>query len=129
MGARDEGRINSGGGEPLVAVGLTVGGLLSMKIPGSYAGSIGFSSNDSLYHVGNKLVSESEKGEWGMLTGMVIGCGFFDLSIAEESLLHHRLRDSPHHIMHDGRVWNTSLSDSRSKLRHYIIDKQRAKPV
>ncbi|CAM8998802.1 unnamed protein product [Rhodiola kirilowii] len=76
MGARDEGRSDSGGGEPLVAVGLTVGGLLPMKIPGSYAGSIGFSSNGSLYHVGNKLVSESEKGEWGMLTGMVIGCGF-----------------------------------------------------
>uniref|UniRef100_A0A7N0SXH6 SPRY domain-containing protein n=1 Tax=Kalanchoe fedtschenkoi TaxID=63787 RepID=A0A7N0SXH6_KALFE len=65
-----------GGGGHLVAVGLTAGGVLPMKVPGSYPGSIGFSSTGSIYHNGNKLVSESEKGEWGLLTGKVIGCSF-----------------------------------------------------
>ncbi|CAM8938478.1 unnamed protein product [Rhodiola kirilowii] len=68
--------VRGGGGGVLVAVGLTVGGLLPMKTPGSYPGSIGFISNGSVHHDGNKLVLESEKGEWGMLTGKVIGCGF-----------------------------------------------------
>uniref|UniRef100_A0A7N0ZVR4 SPRY domain-containing protein n=2 Tax=Kalanchoe fedtschenkoi TaxID=63787 RepID=A0A7N0ZVR4_KALFE len=65
-----------GVGGLLVAVGLTVGGVLPMKIPGSYQGSVGFSSSGSIYHDGNKLVPEFDNVEWGTLTGKVIGCSY-----------------------------------------------------
>ncbi|KAL0360914.1 UNVERIFIED_CONTAM: hypothetical protein Sradi_3775900 [Sesamum radiatum] len=58
-----------------VSVGLTGGGPLLLKIPGSYPGSIGFNSSGSVYLDGSKLVFESEKDEWGT-SETVIGCGY-----------------------------------------------------
>ncbi|KAL0366221.1 UNVERIFIED_CONTAM: hypothetical protein Sradi_3512200 [Sesamum radiatum] len=58
-----------------LSVGLTGGGPLPLKFPGSYPGSIGFNSNGSVYLDGTKLVLESEKGEWGRAE-KVIGCGY-----------------------------------------------------
>ncbi|KAL0314904.1 UNVERIFIED_CONTAM: hypothetical protein Sangu_2334800 [Sesamum angustifolium] len=58
-----------------VSVGLTGGGPLLLKIPGSYPGSIGFNSSGSVYLDGSKLVFESEKDEWGTSEN-VIGCGY-----------------------------------------------------
>ncbi|KAM3710350.1 hypothetical protein ACB094_01G024200 [Castanea mollissima] len=58
-----------------LSLGLTAGGSLPSKVPGSYPGSIGFNSNGSVYLEGIKLVFESEEGEWGT-TDKVIGCGF-----------------------------------------------------
>ncbi|KAL9682805.1 hypothetical protein QQ045_014614 [Rhodiola kirilowii] len=49
--------VRGGGGGLLVAVGLTVGGLLPMKTPGSYPGSIGFISNGSVHHDGSPFRS------------------------------------------------------------------------
>ncbi|KAM5565741.1 hypothetical protein ABKV19_019655 [Rosa sericea] len=59
----------------LLSLGLTTGGLLPMKLPGSYPGSIGFGSNGSVHLDGIKLAFESEKAAWGR-TDHVIGCGF-----------------------------------------------------
>ncbi|KAK4390542.1 hypothetical protein Sango_2117500 [Sesamum angolense] len=58
-----------------VSVGLTGGGPLLLKIPGSYPGSIGFNSSGSVYLDGSKLIFESEKDEWGTSEN-VIGCGY-----------------------------------------------------
>ncbi|XP_030537830.2 uncharacterized protein LOC115746265 isoform X1 [Rhodamnia argentea] len=67
---------DGGKGESVeVSLGLTAGGSLPLKLPGSYPGSIGFNSNGSVFLDGIKLVFESEKGEWGR-TEKVIGCGF-----------------------------------------------------
>ncbi|KAK4434402.1 hypothetical protein Salat_0603000 [Sesamum alatum] len=59
-----------------LSVGLTGGGPLPLKNPGSFPGSIGFNSSGSVYLNGTKLVSESEKDEWGRSAEMVIGCGY-----------------------------------------------------
>ncbi|KAF8012412.1 hypothetical protein BT93_I0539 [Corymbia citriodora subsp. variegata] len=67
---------DGGKGEAVeVSLGLTAGGSLPLKLPGSYPGSIGFNSNGSVFLDGIKLVFESEKAEWGR-TEKVIGCGF-----------------------------------------------------
>ncbi|CAK7347509.1 unnamed protein product [Dovyalis caffra] len=58
-----------------LSVGLTIGGALPLKLPGSYPGSIGFNSNGSLYLDGMELVFEADKAEWAR-TEKVIGCGF-----------------------------------------------------
>ncbi|KAL2242103.1 uncharacterized protein LOC105159281 [Sesamum indicum] len=58
-----------------LSVGLTGGGPLPLKFPGSYPGSIGFNSSGSVYLNGTKLMLESEKGEWGRAE-KVIGCGY-----------------------------------------------------
>ncbi|XP_042491556.1 uncharacterized protein LOC122071297 [Macadamia integrifolia] len=71
-------RINEEGGQnemTVFSVGFSVGGSLPRQIPGSYAGSIGFNSNGSLFLDGMKLVSEAEKTEWDS-RDKVIGCGF-----------------------------------------------------
>ncbi|KAF8410102.1 hypothetical protein HHK36_002624 [Tetracentron sinense] len=63
-------------GQPIMlSLGLTGGGSLPPKVPGSYPGSIGFNSNGSVYLDGMKLVFEDEKAEWGS-KDKVIGCGF-----------------------------------------------------
>ncbi|PIN26146.1 hypothetical protein CDL12_01101 [Handroanthus impetiginosus] len=59
----------------LVCVGLTRGGPLQLRIPGSFPGSIGFNSSGSVYLDGTMLVSESENYEWGTAEN-VIGCGY-----------------------------------------------------
>ncbi|KAA8528509.1 hypothetical protein F0562_035864 [Nyssa sinensis] len=59
----------------MLSVGLTGGGALPLKLPGSYPGSIGFNSSGSVYLDGIKLEFESEKEEWGR-TDKVIGCGY-----------------------------------------------------
>lgn len=59
----------------MFSLGLTIGGPIVLKVPGSYPGSIGFNSNGSVYLDGMKLVFESEKAEW-IGTDRVIGCGF-----------------------------------------------------
>ncbi|PNX97178.1 protein ssh4 [Trifolium pratense] len=59
----------------MFSMGLTIGGPVLLKVPGSYPGSIGFNSNGSVYLDGMKLVFESEKAEW-IGTDKVIGCGF-----------------------------------------------------
>ncbi|KAL5780212.1 hypothetical protein ACOSQ2_010949 [Xanthoceras sorbifolium] len=59
----------------MLSVGLTAGGSLPLRLPGSYPGSIGFNSNGSVYLDGIKLVFESEKTEWARVN-KVIGCGF-----------------------------------------------------
>ncbi|KAI6688073.1 hypothetical protein NL676_024901 [Syzygium grande] len=67
---------DGGNGEAVeVSLGLTAGGSLPLKLPGSYPGSIGFNSNGSVFLDGIELVFESEKAEWGR-TEKVIGCGF-----------------------------------------------------
>lgn len=59
----------------LLSLGLSVGGSLPLKLPGSYPGSIGFNSNGSVYLDGIKLIFESETREWGR-NEKVIGCGY-----------------------------------------------------
>ncbi|EEF52367.1 conserved hypothetical protein [Ricinus communis] len=59
----------------MLSLGLTTGGSLPLRLPGSYPGSIGFNSNGSVYLDGIKLVFESEKGDWAS-KDKVIGCGF-----------------------------------------------------
>ncbi|KAF5955584.1 hypothetical protein HYC85_008440 [Camellia sinensis] len=77
----EEVRLGGGGrddvkGEAVgLAVGLTRGGSLPLKLPGSYLASIGFNSDGSVYLGGTKLVFESENQEWGE-TNKVIGCGY-----------------------------------------------------
>ncbi|XP_057974106.1 uncharacterized protein LOC131162026 [Malania oleifera] len=58
-----------------LSLGLTGGGFLPLKLPGTYPGSIGFNSNGCVFLDGVKLVLESEKAEWGQ-RDKVIGCGF-----------------------------------------------------
>ncbi|CAO2833969.1 unnamed protein product [Amaranthus hypochondriacus] len=58
-----------------MSIGLTVGGYVTNRIPGTYPGSIGFNSDGSVFLAGMKLVFESEKEDWAK-TGKVIGCGF-----------------------------------------------------
>ncbi|KAG2666304.1 hypothetical protein I3760_15G051900 [Carya illinoinensis] len=66
----------SGNGEAVkLSLGLTAGGSLPSKLPGSYPGSIGYNSDGSLYLDGIKLVFESKEADWGR-TDKVIGCGF-----------------------------------------------------
>ncbi|TKY75037.1 ssh4 protein [Spatholobus suberectus] len=65
-----------GKGESVMfSLGLTAGGSVPLRVPGSYPGGIGFNSNGSLYLDGMKLVRESERAEW-VGTDRVIGCGF-----------------------------------------------------
>lgn len=59
----------------VLSVGLAGGGPLPLKLPGSYPSSVGFNSNGSVYLDGIKLVSESEKEDWGK-EEIVIGCGY-----------------------------------------------------
>ncbi|XP_028772572.1 uncharacterized protein LOC114729705 [Neltuma alba] len=59
----------------MFSVGLTSGDFAPLKTPGSYAGSIGFNSNGSVFLEGTKLVMESEKVEW-VGSNKVIGCGY-----------------------------------------------------
>lgn len=59
----------------LLSIGLTSGGPLPLKLPGSYPGSIGFNSNGSVFLDGMKLVFESQREEWGKAE-KVIGCGY-----------------------------------------------------
>ncbi|KAL5074745.1 hypothetical protein RYX36_013729 [Vicia faba] len=59
----------------MFSLGLTIGGPVVLKVPGSYPGSVGFNSNGSVYLDGMKLVFESEKADW-IGTDKVIGCGF-----------------------------------------------------
>lgn len=66
---------DGGGGGVKMSIGLSVGGSWTSRIPGSYAGSIGFNSDGSVFLGGMKLVFESEKDDWAR-TGKVIGCGF-----------------------------------------------------
>ncbi|KAL5705641.1 hypothetical protein ACHQM5_023919 [Ranunculus cassubicifolius] len=63
--------------EPVpMAVGFSVGGSHPRRLPGSYAGSVGFTSDCSIYLDGIKMVSETSKDfEWGT-PDRVIGCGF-----------------------------------------------------
>ncbi|GMI82653.1 hypothetical protein HRI_001934600 [Hibiscus trionum] len=71
LASRDDGK----GEAVMLSVGLTAGGSLPLKLPGSYPGSIGFNSDGSVYLDGIKLVFESKKEEWGR-TERVVGCGF-----------------------------------------------------
>lgn len=71
LAGKDDGQ----GSAVMLSVGLTIGGSLPLKLPGSYPGSIGFNSNGSLYLDGMELVFESEKAEWAR-ADKVIGCGF-----------------------------------------------------
>ncbi|KAL2527831.1 uncharacterized protein Fot_20432 [Forsythia ovata] len=77
----EEHKINIAGKEDgkneaiILSVGLTGGGTLPLKTPGSYPGSIGFNSTGSVYLDGIKLVFESEKEDWGR-ADKVIGCGY-----------------------------------------------------
>ncbi|CAA2963681.1 uncharacterized protein LOC111397256 [Olea europaea subsp. europaea] len=59
----------------LPSVGLTGGGPLPLKVPGSHPGSIGFNSTGSVHLDGIKLVYESENEDWGR-ADRVIGCGY-----------------------------------------------------
>ncbi|GMI96721.1 hypothetical protein HRI_003341400 [Hibiscus trionum] len=67
---------DDGNGEAvMLSLGLTAGGSLPLKLPGTYPGSIGFNSNGSVYLDGIKLVFGTEKEDWGKAE-KVIGCGF-----------------------------------------------------
>ncbi|KDP41699.1 hypothetical protein JCGZ_16106 [Jatropha curcas] len=59
----------------MLSLGLTTGGSLPLKLPGTYPGSVGFNSNGSVYLDGIKLIFETEKREWAR-RDKVIGCGF-----------------------------------------------------
>ncbi|XP_054817368.1 protein SSH4-like [Prosopis cineraria] len=72
---RDQGK-EEGKREPaMFSVGLTTGRFVPSRAPGSYAGSIGFNSNGSVYLEGTKLVMESEKVGW-VESEKVIGCRY-----------------------------------------------------
>ncbi|XP_076917278.1 uncharacterized protein LOC143577296 [Bidens hawaiensis] len=62
-------------GVVMMSVGLTGGGSLPVKLPGSYPGSVGFNSDGSIYLDGIKLVSESNIERWER-SDKVIGCGY-----------------------------------------------------
>lgn len=49
LGCRDDGKVDA----VMLSVGLTAGGSLPLKLPGSYSGSIGFNSDGSVYVDGN----------------------------------------------------------------------------
>ncbi|KAK4274671.1 hypothetical protein QN277_017860 [Acacia crassicarpa] len=68
---KEEGKCESA----ILSVGLTSGVSVPLKTPGSYAGSISFNSNGSVFLEGMKLVKESEKEEW-VGSNKVIGCGY-----------------------------------------------------
>ncbi|KAK9054330.1 hypothetical protein SSX86_025408 [Deinandra increscens subsp. villosa] len=59
----------------LVSVGLTGGGAVPVKVPGSFPGSVGFHSDGSIYLDGVKLVYESNIERWDK-ANKVIGCGY-----------------------------------------------------
>ncbi|GKV04584.1 hypothetical protein SLEP1_g16728 [Rubroshorea leprosula] len=59
----------------MMSVGLTAGGPLPLKLPGSYPGSIGFNSDGSVFLDGIEAMFGSEKEDWGK-PEKVIGCGF-----------------------------------------------------
>ncbi|PWA59833.1 SPRY domain, Concanavalin A-like lectin/glucanase domain protein [Artemisia annua] len=59
----------------MLSVGLTGGGSLPARLPGSYPGSVGFNSDGSIYLDGIKLATESEIERWEK-TEKVIGCGY-----------------------------------------------------
>ncbi|MED6118498.1 hypothetical protein PIB30_003244 [Stylosanthes scabra] len=62
----------------MFSLGLTRGGDVPFRVPGTFHGSIGFNSNGSVFLDGMKLVSESKKEEeqeW-IRSEKVIGCGF-----------------------------------------------------
>ncbi|KAI4321510.1 hypothetical protein MLD38_034880 [Melastoma candidum] len=59
----------------LLSVGLTAGDSVPLKLPGTYAGSIGFNSNGTIHHDESKVMFKCEKADWGM-PEKVIGCGF-----------------------------------------------------
>ncbi|RDX67743.1 hypothetical protein CR513_53342, partial [Mucuna pruriens] len=63
------------GGSVMFSLGLTAGGGVPLRLPGSYPRSIGFNSNGSVLLEGMKLVMESEKEQW-IGADRVIGCGF-----------------------------------------------------
>nr|KYP48310.1 hypothetical protein KK1_030002 [Cajanus cajan] len=63
------------GGAVMFSLGLTAGGGVPLRVPGSYPRSIGFNSNGSVFLEGMKLVTESEKAQW-VGRDRVIGCGF-----------------------------------------------------
>lgn len=58
-----------------MSIGLSVGGIVTTRLPGTYPGSIAFNSDGSVFLGGMKLVFESGK-EDEVKTGKVIGCGF-----------------------------------------------------
>ncbi|KVH88825.1 uncharacterized protein LOC112501629 [Cynara cardunculus var. scolymus] len=59
----------------MLSVGLTGGGSLPVKLPGSYPGSVGFNSDGSIYLDGVKLITELEIERWER-NEKVIGCGY-----------------------------------------------------
>ncbi|KAJ0818829.1 putative ran-binding protein Vid30/RanBPM/SPLA, SPRY [Helianthus annuus] len=59
----------------MLSVGLSGGGSIPVKLPGSYPGSVGFNSDGSIYLDGTKIVNESDIEKWER-TGKVIGCGY-----------------------------------------------------
>ncbi|KAI3758899.1 hypothetical protein L6452_06472 [Arctium lappa] len=59
----------------MMSVGLTGGGSLPVKLPGSYPGSVGFYSDGSIYLDGVKLDTELEIERWER-NEKVIGCGY-----------------------------------------------------
>ncbi|MED6225500.1 hypothetical protein PIB30_094351 [Stylosanthes scabra] len=63
----------------MFSLGLTRGGDVPLRVPGSFHGSIGFNSNGSVFLDGMKLVSDEskkeEEQEW-IKGEKVIGCGF-----------------------------------------------------
>ncbi|KHG25451.1 Protein SSH4 [Gossypium arboreum] len=69
---KDDGK---GEEQVMLSMGITAGGSLPSKLPGTYPGSIGFNSDGSVFLDGIKLIFESEKEDWGK-PGKVIGCGF-----------------------------------------------------
>ncbi|PHU20771.1 hypothetical protein BC332_11922 [Capsicum chinense] len=79
----------------VLSIGLTSGGSLPLKLPGSYPGSIGFNSNGSVFLDGMKLVYESQREEWGKAE-KVIGCGYNPsqkkVFFTVDSLLVHEIR-------------------------------------
>ncbi|XP_060199406.1 uncharacterized protein LOC132627835 [Lycium barbarum] len=79
----------------VLSIGLTSGGSLPLKLPGSYPGSIGFNSNGSVFLDGMKLVFESQREEWGKAE-KVIGCGYNPsqkkVFFTVDSLLVHEIR-------------------------------------
>ncbi|KAK8472989.1 hypothetical protein PHAVU_001G024000 [Phaseolus vulgaris] len=62
-------------GSVMFSLGLTAGGGVPLRVPGSYPRSIGFNSNGSVFLEGMKLVMESEKAQW-IGSERVIGCGY-----------------------------------------------------
>ncbi|KAH6782235.1 SPla/RYanodine receptor domain-containing protein [Perilla frutescens var. frutescens] len=62
-------------GAVCLSLGLTAANPLPMRIPGTFAPSVGFNSTGSLYLDGTKLIFDSENEDWGR-AGKVIGCGY-----------------------------------------------------